>query len=320
MKAIQVHEYGGPEVMQLEEVPDLQPGPGQVVVRIHAAGVNPVDTYIRAGAYGRLTPPPYTPGSDAAGVIEAVGEGVQDVKVGDRVYTAGTLSGAYATMALCNSSQVHPLLESLSFSQGAAIGVPYGTAYRALFTRAGARPGEVVLVHGATGGVGIAACQLARAAGLTVIGTGGTDRGRQLALEQGAHFVFDHRAPDYLEHIKKQAGSRGVTLILEMLANVNLSNDLGLLAKGGRVVIIGNRGKIEIDPRTAMMSELNILGMTLNNATPDDIISSHAALSAGFENGSLRPIVGQKIPLAEAPRAHVAVMESGAFGKIVLVA
>lgn len=319
MKAIRVHEYGGPEVMQLEDVPDPQPGPGQVVVRVHSSGVNPVETYIRAGAYGRLSPPPYTPGSDAAGVVQSVGEGAQNFKLGDRVYTAGTLSGSYASMTLCTISQVHPLPERLSFSQGAAIGVPYGTAFRALFTRGGARPGEVVLVHGATGGVGIAACQLARAAGLTVIGTGGTDRGRQLALEQGAHFMLDHHAPGYLDQINELAGSRGVTLILEMLANVNLAHDLGILVKNGRVVVIGNRGKIEIDPRLTMMNELNILGMTLNNATPEDLVSAHAALRAGFENGTLHPIVGQEIPIAEAPRAHEAVMESGAFGKIVLV-
>jgi len=201
MKAIRVHEFGEPDVMRLEDVPDPTPGPGQVVVRVQAAGVNPVDTYVRAGTYAREAPLPYTPGTDAAGVIEAVGEGVSRVTVGARVYTAGTISGAYAERALCTQSQVHLLPDRMSYAQGAAIYIPYATAYRALFQRAQARAGESVLVHGASGGVGIAAVQIARAAGLTVIGTAGTDRGCQLVLEQGAHHVLNHRAAEYLARI-----------------------------------------------------------------------------------------------------------------------
>ncbi|HET7057511.1 MAG TPA: NADPH:quinone reductase, partial [Nitrospiraceae bacterium] len=234
MKAIRVYAFGEPYVMRLEEVPDPKPRPGQVVVRVHAVGVNPVDAYIRAGLYNREAPVPYTPGSDAAGVIEAVGEGISKIKVGDRVYTAGTITGAYAESALCTLSQVHPLPERISFAQGAALYIPYATAYRALFQRAQARAGETVLVHGASGGVGIAAVQIARAAGLTVIGTAGTDRGRQLVLEQGAHHVLDHRAADYLTQIHALTDARGVDVILEMLANANLGKDLGVLAKQGR--------------------------------------------------------------------------------------
>ncbi|MHC4362851.1 MAG: NADPH:quinone reductase, partial [Planctomycetota bacterium] len=177
MKAIRIHRFGEPEVMRLEEVPDLSCGPGQVLVQVRAAGVNPVDTYIRAGRYS-FGEVPYTPGMDAAGVVEAVGDGVTTARVGDRVYAAGTLSGAYAEKTLCEERQVHHLPHQVSFSQGAALGVPYATGYRALFQRARAKKGEVVLVHGASGGVGIAAVQIARAAGMTVIGTAGTDRGR----------------------------------------------------------------------------------------------------------------------------------------------
>jgi NADPH2:quinone reductase len=319
MKAIQVHEFGGPEVLKLEEAPDPTPGPGQVVVQIHAVGVNPVDTYVRAGRHTLRPPLPYTPGMDAAGVIESVGEGIARVKAGDRVYVAGTISGAYAEKALCAESHVHALAERVSFEQGAAVGVPYATAYRGLFQRANAKPGEVVLIHGASGGVGIAAVQLARAAGLTVIGTGGTEKGRRLALEQGAHHVLDHHLADYLDQIKSLTSGRGVDLILEMLANVNLAKDLGLLAQKGRVVVIGNRGTIEIDPRAAMGKDSSIIGMSLFNASPGELASVHAALVAGLENGSLRPVVGQKIPLAEASRAHAAVIEPGAYGKIVLI-
>ncbi len=317
MQAIRVHGFGGPEVMGLEEAPDLEPGPGQVVVRVKAIGVNPVDTYIRAGSYGAL-PLPYTPGHDAAGEVEAIGPGVTRVAVGQRVYTAGTLSGAYAQKTLCEESQVHPLPLRVSFAQGAALGIPYGIAYRALFQRARVLPGETLLVHGASGGVGTAAVQLARAAGLTVIGTGGTPRGRELVAQQGAHQVLDHHSPAYLEEVLRLTQGRGVEVILEMLANVNLGKDLKVLAPGGRVVVIGSRGPVEIDPRDAMSREAAILGALLFMATPREYAGIHAALAAGLENGALRPVIGRELPLADAPRAHQKVMESGAYGKIIL--
>ncbi len=319
MKAIRVHEFGGPAVMQLEDLPDLTAGPGQAVVRIRAIGVNPVDTYIRAGGHAVKPPLPYTPGTDAAGVIESIGEGVRRVAVGDSVYVAGAISGTYAGQSLCAESQVHGLPPQLTFEQGAAIGIPYATAYRALFHRGGARAGEVVLVHGATGGVGTAVVQLARAAGLTVIATGGTDKGRANVIEQGAHHVLDHTMPDYLDKISELTNGKGVNVILEMLANVNLDKDLAVLARYGRVVIIGSRGRIEIDPRAAMTRDLSILGMTLFNTSEEDRASIHAGLVAGLENGTLRPVVGKEMPLAEAARAHETVLQPGALGKIVLI-
>ena len=318
MKAIRVHEFGGPEVMKLEEMPDLTPGPRQVVVSVKAAGVNPVDSYIRTGTYYLKPSLPYTPGMDAAGTVEAVGQR-ESVEVGERVYVAGTLSGAYAAQALCDASQVHRLPERVSFAQGAGVNVPYATAYRALYNRAHGQPGETVLVHGASGGVGIAAVQMARAGGLTVIGTAGTEKGRKLALEQGAHHVVDHRKEGYAEEIMELTKGRGVDVILEMLANVNLAKDLTLLALRGRVVVIGNRGSIEINPRATMQRDLSILGLTLMNATKEELVGIHAALVAGLESGTLNPVVGREMPLAEAALAHRAVMEPGAYGKIILI-
>ncbi len=323
MKAIRVHEFGEPDVMRLEEVAAPVPAAGQVVVRIHAAGINPVETYIRAGIYPK-PPTPYTPGSDGAGVIDAIGTDVGRVSVGDRVYTAGSLSGTYAEQALCHESQVYPLAPHVSYAQGAGVFVPYATAHQALFHRGRARPGENVFVHGASGGVGIAAVQLARAAGLTVIGSGGTERGRQLASREGAHHVLDHGAAGYLDQLLGLTGGRGADLIVEMLANVNLGNDLRFLAPGGRVVIIGNRGPgnqgtVEINPRETMNRETTILGMSLRNATSDELRVIHAALVAGLENRTLRPVVGQEFPLAEAPQAHRAVIEARAYGKLVLL-
>ncbi|MGH7191118.1 MAG: NADPH:quinone reductase [Acetobacteraceae bacterium] len=318
MKAIRVQQFGGPEAMKLEEVPDPRPGTGEIVVRLKAAGVNPVDAYVRAGTYAVKPSLPYTPGWDGAGVVEAVGADADTVRPGDRVYIAGTVSGAYAELALCKASHIHRLPENVSFEQGAAIGVPYATAHRALFHRAHAEAGETVLVHGASGGVGIAVIQLARAAGLTVIGTAGSERGREMVAREGAHEVLDHRAPNYLSRLSPLTRGRGVDVIVEMLANVNLARDLTVLARDGRVVIVGSRGSVEINPRETMGRDASILGMTLLNASPRELASIHAALFAGLENGTLRPVVGQVIPLSEAPRSHQAVMEPGAHGKIVL--
>lgn len=318
MKAIRLHQFGGPEVLELEEVPDPRPGRGEILVRINAIGVNPVDTYRRAGSNPDLKLP-CTPGSDAAGLVEAVGAGVGRFKPGDRVYTSGTLTGAYAEAVLCEEAQVHPLPERASFEQGAALGVPYATAYRALFQKARALPGETVLVHGATGGVGLAAVQLARAAGMTIIGTGGSPKGRELVSAQGAHHVLDHRASDCLDRVMALTGRRGIDVVLEMLANVNLGHDLMALAEGGRVVIVGSRGSVEVNPRDAMSRDATILGMILFNASAAERAQIHAALAAGLENGALRPVIGRKLPLAEAARAHQAVMEPGAYGKIVLI-
>ncbi|MGH9470069.1 MAG: NADPH:quinone reductase [Terriglobia bacterium] len=319
MKAIRVHQFGGPEVMKLEDAPDLRPGPGEVLVRVKAAGVNPVDAYIRSGGYAAKPNLPYTPGADAAGAVEAVGEGVKSVATGMRVYVAGTRTGAYAEQALCTEAQVHPLPEKVNFEQGAAVNIPYATAYRALFQRARAKPGETVLVHGASGGVGIAAVQLARAVGMIVIGTAGSESGEKLVKEQGAHHVLNHRDPRYLDQLGALTNGRGVDVILEMLANVNLGRDLTVLARNGRVVVIGSRGTVEINPRDTMGRDASILGMTLMNATESELTGVHSALVAGLENGVLRPIVGRELPLSQAAKAHEAIFEPGAHGKIVLI-
>jgi NADPH2:quinone reductase len=314
-----VKEFGGPEVLRLEEVPTPRPGPGQVLMRMHAIGINPVETYIRAGTYARLPELPYTPGNDGAGVVEQVGADVSEFKTGDRIYTAGSISGTYAEFALCKADQVHPLPPNVSFAQGAAIGTPYATAYRGLLQRANAKPGETALVHGASGGVGTAAVQLARAHGLRVLGTAGSDDGIKHVRQQGAHEAFDHRAPDHFEQIMKATGGHGVDVIVELLANVNLGKDLTILAKGGRVVIIGSRGHVEINPRDTMQRDADVRGMILPNTPPAELASIHAALVASLENGTLHPVIGKEFPLVEAAEAHRAVMKPGALGKIVLV-
>jgi NADPH2:quinone reductase len=318
MKAISVRGFGEPEVLKLEDRPDPTPGAGEVVVRLQAIGINPVEVYIRMGIYGQREFP-YTPGSDGGGVVEAVGPGVTRFTVGQRVYTSGSKTGTYAQKALCDVAQVHPLPDNVSFAQGAAIGVPYATAHRALFGRARARAGDTVLVHGASGGVGVAAVQLAHHAGMTVIGTAGSEAGRRLVLEQGADHVLDHTRPGYLDEAMRLTDGRGVEVILEMLANVNLDRDLAVLARDGRVIVIGSRGNIEIDPRQTMKRDADIRGMTLFNVPPDELARIHASLFAGLRNGMLRPIIQTELPLADAARAHELVMQNNSHGKIVLV-
>ena len=310
MRAIRVREFGDPDVLRLEELPEPRPVDDELLVRVQAAGVNPVDTYVRAGAYGELPALPYTPGSDAAGVLQ---------NGGGRVYVAGSLSGSYAEYALCRRDQVYPLPDQLSFAQGAALGVPYVTAYRALFQRAEAAPGEAVLVHGASGGVGLAAVQFALAAGLAVVGTAGSDAGRELIAAQGAVRVFDHRDPLHLRAAFEATGGHGFDLIVELLANVNLGDDLTALAPRGRVIVVGSRGAVELDPRDLMNAEGAVLGMLLPNATSEDLAAAHAAVGTGLRNGSLRPVVSRELPLAEAARAHRHLVGRPALGKLVLV-
>jgi NADPH:quinone reductase len=320
MKAIQVHRFGGPEVLELHEIPTPKPARGQILVRVHAAGVNPYDAYMRTGTYAIKPQLPYTPGSDAAGTVEAVGDGVKKVKAGDRVYTARTLSGAYAEYALTDETQVEPLSQKISFAQGSGLWVPYGTAYTALYHHAHARASETVLIHGASGGVGTAAIQFARAGGMTVLGTAGSQRGLDLILKEGANKVFDHSKPEHADEILKSTGGRGVDVILEMAAHINLATDLKLLAPEGRAIVIGNRGEITINARDIMARRASVRGFTLWAATESESADIHAAIAAGLENGTLRPIVGKEIPLKDAALAHQEVLAPGAFGKIVLVA
>ena len=323
MKAIRVHAFGGPEVLQYEDVERPDPGDGEVLVRLEAIGVNPVETYVRTGTYARKPALPYTPGSDGAGVVEEVGPDVSGLRAGDRVYVSALLarrsSGTYAEYVACDAGHVHPLPSHLTFHQGAAVGVPCYTAYRALVQRARLVAGETVLVHGASGGVGIACVQLARALGARVIGTAGTDAGLTLVEAEGAHAAFNHREQGYLDTVVQQTGGRGADVIVEMLANANLERDFSALGPHGRIVVVGSRGTLEFSPRLTMAKDASILGMTLWNVPPSDLSAVAAGVNAGLAAGYLRPVAGRTFPLQEAAAAHQAVLEPGAHGKIALL-
>lgn len=318
MKAIVVEKFGGPEVLRLRDVPEPKAGPGQVLVALKAIGVNPVDTYIRAGTYTRKAELPWTPGTDAAGFVEAAGAGAP-FKPGERVYVYGAVGGVYAEKAVVEDSRAFPLADRLSFEQGAAIGVPYATAHRALFQSGGARRGETVLIHGASGGVGVATVQLALAAGLIVIGTAGGAEGAAFLESLGVTYALDHRKPGYLDEILRLTDAKGPDLIVEMLANVNLADDLRLAAQRGRIVIVGSRGPVPIDPRLTITKDLTVRGMSLWNMTEAEREHVHADLGKGLADGTLKPLIGAKFPLAEAFKAHAAILAPGARGKIVLI-
>lgn len=318
MKAIIVREYGAPEVMKIEEVSIPKVEASQVLVKIMVAGVNPVDTYIRTGTYATTPNLPYTPGKDGAGIVEAVGENVTKFKVGDRVYTADSITGTYAEFTVCKENQVNHLPENISFEKGAGVFVPYATSFRAIFQKAKAVKGETVLIHGASGGVGIAAIQWAKNAGLTVIGTASSEEGKDLVKEQGADFVFDHSDSNYLTQILEVTKGKGVEIILEMLANVNLVKDFDVLAKYGRIVVIGNRGSLEFNPRLTMGKDATIYGMSLFNFSAVDENEIHDAIYNGLSEGFLNPVVGKSFPLENAVLAHHEVIGSKAFGKIIL--
>ncbi|KAI2517605.1 quinone oxidoreductase isoform X2 [Homo sapiens] len=287
MRAVRVFEFGGPEVLKLRsDIAVPIPKDHQVLIKVHACGVNPVETYIRSGTYSRKPLLPYTPGSDVAGVIEAVGDNASAFKKGDRVFTSSTISGGYAEYALAADHTVYKLPEKLDFKQGAAIGIPYFTAYRALIHSACVKAGESVLVHGASGGVGLAACQIARAYGLKVLGTAGTEEGQKIVLQNGAHEVFNHREVNYIDKIK----------------------------------VVGSRGTIEINPRDTMAKESSIIGVTLFSSTKEEFQQYAAALQAGMEIGWLKPVIGSQYPLEKVAEAHENIIHgSGATGKMILL-
>ncbi|PHR25920.1 MAG: quinone oxidoreductase [Desulfotalea sp.] len=318
MKAVVVTEFGGPEVMKVVESNPGEPGNGQVLIAVKAIGVNPVETYIRAGTYPTLPDLPYTPGGNVAGIIAACGPGVSSLKVGARVYSVATVTGAYAEMSICNVSDVFSLPSTLSFSQGNALGVPAATAWRGLFIRGNGQKGERLLIHGASGSVGQAAVQLANGAGCEVWGTAGSKDGCALVTQLGGR-AFNHNVAGYDKELLQDTSGKGFDLILEMLANKNLEMDLDLLAPGGRVVIIGSRGRIEIDPRATMGKETDIRGLALFSATREEMQETHRALAGAMAEGILSPTVSRELKLSEAPAAHERVMQDGNNGKIVLI-
>ncbi len=320
MKAIQVERFGTPDVLTLAELADPIPAAGQVLIRVRAAGVSPLDTYVREQSHGAPTPPlPYIPGFEAAGTIAAIGEGVTQFQVGHRVYT-NVFMGAYGELLLQDAISVYPLPANISFAQGTAAVNSYPTAHYALFNLAKATPGATVFVHGASGAVGLATVQIARAAGMKVVGSAGSTEGMQLVEKEGADLAVNHRQPDYLQTAIAFTGGKGFDVILEMNATKKLADDISLIAQFSRIIVIGGTdGAVTFDPTPLLWKGASIIGLYIGLASPEEIAEIHKAIYTGLENGSLCPQVAQEFALADAPLAHETVRTASSAGKIALV-
>lgn len=322
MKAINIQQFGTSEQLKLAErsIPNMQAH--TVKVRVYAAGVNPSDVYTSTGTYAVVPELPYTPGLDGAGIVEEVGEAVTHVNVGDRVFiaasTQGLCSGTFAQYIVCDAAFVHPLPAHITFEQGAALGIPALTAYRALFDRAELQQGQSVLIHGASGAVGLQAVQMAKAAGAFVIGTASRTQGKELVKAAGADVVLDHISAENVEALRDATNGKGPDIIIEFLANVNLQTDVEVVAKRGVIVVIGNRGDITVNPRVMMQKECDVRGMILWNATADEYAALIKGVTTLLEEKVLQPVIGQAFPLEQAGAAFDAVMAGTYNGKVIV--
>ena len=322
MKAIVVNQYGVEDSMQLMDIPEPVPGPGEVLVSMKNAGVNPNETYVLTGTYAFYTPElPFTLGFDGAGIIDAVGGSVEGFRAGDRVYIAGFMakynSGTYAQKVRVSADAVQLLPDNVDFAQGAALGIPATAAYRAIYLRGEVKSGDYVLIHGASGGVGLLAIQMAKACGAIVIGTASSEAGRALILEQGADYAMDHLTPDNLAKLKEYTNQKGPNVIIEFLANKNLEIDMEVIAKYGRIVVIGNRGTIEVNPRLLMAKDSDIRGLGIPNYTEEEYKQSFVKINELLASGKLSPVIGQHFTLEEAKAAHKMIMDQKTKGKLV---
>lgn len=322
VKTIRINQFGTSENLVVEQAKLHTPAENEVLINLHAAGVNPSDVYTSTGTYAIKPTLPYTPGLDGAGIVEEIGEHVTNVKVGDRVFIAslpnGKATGTLAQQIVCESRFVHPIPQHISFEQGAALGVPALTAYRAVFGRANVQSGQTVFIHGASGAVGLQAVQIAKALGAKVIGTASRDSGKQLVKEAGADVVLNHIKEETIETVLDANDGKGPDVIIEFLANENLQTDLQILAKHGVIVIVGNRGEIEINPRLVMQKECDIRGMVLFNVSAEEHQELIYGVSKLLETEQLKPVVGYSYPLEQAGKAFDAVINGEHNGKVVI--
>ncbi|EGT57509.1 hypothetical protein CAEBREN_12682 [Caenorhabditis brenneri] len=314
-RAALVNRFGGPEVIEVAECGMPVPNDNQVLVRNHAAGINPVETYIRAGQYAKLPTTPYVTGKDGAGVVEFVGANVKNVKIGDRVWY-GMESGSAADYI--NVTRPFLLPEGVTFSEGASLGVPYLTAYRALFHLAGAKTGDVILVHGASGGVGSALMQLAAWKNIEAVGTAGSKHGVQFVKRLGAKQVYNHSEAGYVSKMRADYPG-GFNFIFEMAAHTNLNTDLGLLAPRGKVAVIGNRDETKINARQLMATEGAVFGVALGLSTDAELSDFGTNIVKFLQETEFRPLINKEYSLEQIGQAHKDIMEnSGAKGNLVV--
>lgn len=319
MKAIRVHQNGGPEVLKLEEVEEGKPGPGQALVRIHNAGLNFVDIYFRRGTYP--TSLPYTPGWEASGVVEAVGEGVSNVKPGNRVAYVHE-PGSYAEKSIIHADALIAIPESLSFEQGAAFPLQGMTAHYLLHEFRKIKPGDNVLIHAAAGGMGLLLVQWARKLGAKVIGTVSTEAKAQAAREAGAHEVILYSKDDFVKETKRLTNGHGADLIIDGVGKSTFAGNLEAGALRGNIVIFGAAsGPADpILPNALMGRSLTVSGGSLMNflLTKEEMLGRAKAVLEGLQQGWLKLKIDKVLPLAQAPEAHRLLESRQTIGKVLL--
>ena len=305
--------------MEIHELEFPKPETNQILVKIYYAGVNPVDTYHRSGTNGYTPQTPFTPGLDGAGEVVDSGENVSRFTKGDRVYFSPLrIIGTYGEYCLVNEDEIRPLPDQLSYEEGAGLYVPYFTAYTAMFLRGKAQKGETILIHGASGAVGQACMQIAKANDMKIIATAGSEQGLKLLKDLDADIIVNHREEKHLQLAKELNNNDEIPLIIEFLADKNLQNDMEICKMNGRIIIVGNHGETTINARMTMKKNLDIRGLSLFNASQKDIETIHKALTEGAEEGWLKPRCNQIFDLKHVAEAHKLVTKGPSLGRILI--
>jgi NADPH:quinone reductase len=321
MKAIRVNAYGTPEVLRLEQIATPLPGPGEALVRIAVVGVNFTDIYRRLGVIPVNLP--YTPGMEASGTVEAIGDGVTYVKPGDRVaFAYSKQMGAYAEFCVSHAASLFPLPADISFEQGAAFPLQGTTAHYLLYEFRHLKPGEVVLIHAAAGGMGLLLVQWARRLGATVLGTVSTDEKARIAREAGAHEVIVYSREDFVSETKRLTHDRGADLIIDGVGKTTFRGNLEAAALRGNIVIYGSAsGPAEpIAPNSLMPRSLTVSGGSLPNylSSRDELLRRGTAVIEAIRGGWLRLRIDRILPLAQAAEAHRLLASRQTIGKLLL--
>jgi NADPH2:quinone reductase len=326
LKALVVKEHGPIEHLLLEDVPDPLPGPGEVLVDVHATSINFPDLLVIGGTYQNLPARPFSPGKDMAGVVAAVGAGVTTCKPGDRV-AAQNEYGAYAQRCVVPQMNCYPMPSGMSFADAAAMGLTYATAHFALVERAQYRQGEIVLVNGAAGGVGIATIQVAKALGATVVASVSSPEKAGLAKKHGADHVVRTDVPDlrdaFREQVLKAVGKRGVDVIVDPVGGDVFDASLRVIAWCGRLVIVGfAEGRIpEIKAGHLLVKNIALLGLqysSYRDRQPQKVQRVQKELFSWYEAGRIRPHVMAEFPLADYKQALATVRDRKVVGKVVI--
>ena len=326
MRALVLHQHGPLENLKLETLPDPQPGPDEVLIEVHAASVNFPDLLVIAGTYQNLPPVPFVPGKDLAGTVAAIGPNVSSVEPGERVM-AQIEYGAFAERAVIPPNKCHPMPASMSFEEGAAMGLVYLTAHFALVERGDLRPGETVLVNGAAGGVGLATVQLAKAYGATVLASVSSDEKAALARENGADHVVRTDVPDLREAFRRQVfqavGNDGADLIIDPVGGDVFDASLRAVAWCGRIVTVGYAsGRVpEVKAGLLLVKNISLTGLQVSDyrdRAPEKFRQAQRELLELYAAGKLKPHVMAAYPLESWRAALATVAERRALGKVVL--